>query len=210
MQEIVVALFAIGIGVLFNFYGYKAMRFLFPLWGLVAGYWAGARLVEAITGNGFFSTALSIAVGIAFGLVFAVLAYLFYAVAVLIFMGTLGYWIGAGLLIWVGLTPGIVTALAGIALGAVFVVAGLMADTPKYFLLFLTAFAGAALIVSGLLLMGNIVELPALKDGVVRVVGDQSWFWQVLWIGLGVIGFVAQINSSASEELQWMNEWEDA
>ncbi len=203
MQEIVVGLFALGVGAVFTFYGYKAMRILFPLWGLVAGYWFGARMVESFTNDTFFATALGIAVGVICGLVAAVLAYLYYAVAIIVFMGVLGYWLGSGLLIWAGVNPGFLTFIVGFALGIVLVMAGLFLDAPKFFLLFLTAVGGAALMVSGLLVMGNVVEITVLKEGVVAVMDSQGWIWQVLWIGLGIVGLAVQYTNSANEDLQW-------
>jgi hypothetical protein len=208
MQEIIVALFALGIGILFSFYGYKAMRLLLPLWGLVAGYWLGAELVNAITGDGFFGTALSIAVGVAFALVGAALAYLFYAAAIVIFMGMIGYWLGAGLLIAAGVDPGFITALVGVATGVVLAGFSLRVRAPKYFLLFFTALAGAALMVSGLLLLGNVVDLAAFKQGPVNLVTEQTWIWQVLWLGVAAVGLTTQLVNSENEEALWLNEWE--
>lgn len=210
MHEIIVGLFAIGIGAIFAFYGYKAMRILFPLWGLVAGYWFGARMVESFTNDSFFATALGIAVGVVCGLVAAVLAYLYYAVAVVVFMGIFGYWLGSGLLIWVGVDPGFLTFITGFALAIVLVLAGIFLDVPKYFLLFLTAFAGAALMISGLLVMGNAAELVVLKEGVVAVMESQNWIWQVLWVVVGITGLAVQLSNSANEELDWNNEWKEA
>ncbi len=208
MQEVIVALFALGIGFLFSFYGYKAMRLLLPLWGLVAGYWLGAELVNVITGDGFFGTALSIAVGVVFALVGAVLAYLFYAAAIVIFMGMIGYWLGAGLLIAVGVDPGFLTVLVGIIVGLALAGFSLRVRAPKYFLLFFTALAGAALMVCGLLLLGNVVDLPTLKEGPINLVTEQSWIWQLLWLGVAAVGLTTQLVNSEKEEVLWLKEWE--
>ncbi len=207
MHEVVVALFALGIGILFSFYGFKAMRLLLPLWGLVAGYWLGAELVHAITGDGFFGTTLSIVTGVVFGLVGAVLSYLFYAVAITVFMGMIGYWLGAGLLIAVGVDPGFLTALVGILSAVLLAGFSLLMRAPKYFLLFFTALAGSALMVSSLLLLGGAVDLPALKDGPINVVAEQSWIWQILWLGVAAIGLSTQMIDSEKEETAWINEW---
>lgn len=208
MQEFIVALFALGIGFLFTFYGYKAMRLLLPLWGLVAGYWIGAELVNAITGHGFFETTLSIAVGVVFALVGAALAYLFYAAAIVIFMGMLGYWLGAGLLIAVGVDPGFLTAVVGIFVGLALAGFSLRVRAPKYFLLFFTALAGAALMVCGLLLLGNVVDLSTLKQGPINLVTEQTWIWQLLWLGVAAVGLTTQLVNSEKEEILWLKEWE--
>lgn len=210
MHEILVGLFAIGVGAVFTFYGWIAMRILFPLWGLVAGYWFGAQMVSSFTNDTFFGTTLGIVVGIVCGLVAAVLAYLFYAVAVVMFMGIFGYWLGAGLLIWVGINPGFLTFAVGFALGIVFVLAGLFLDVPKYFLLFFTAFAGAALMISGLLVMGNVASIQTLEHGPIALMSNQSWIWQVLWLVVGVAGLGVQLTNSEQEQLAWADAWKEA
>lgn len=207
MHEVVVALFALGIGALFCFYGYKAMRFLLPLWGLVAGYWLGAELVHLITNDSLFGTTLGIVVGLVFGLIGALLAYLYYAVAIILFLGFVGYWLGSGLFIALGVDPGFLTAAVGVALGLVLVVAGIMGNAPKFFLLFFTAFAGAALMAVSILLLANVVNLPDLENGIIATVTNQSWLWQLIWLGAGAFGFWTQLASAEEEELRWSKEW---
>ena len=208
MQDVIVALFALGIGVLFCFYGYNVMRILFPLWGLVAGYWFGARMVELITGDGIMSTALGIAVGIICGLVAAVLAYLYYAVSIILFMGVVGYWIGTGLLKLIGIDHGVVSSLIGLALAVVLIIASIFVNMPKYVLLLLTAFAGAALMIAAVLLVARVINLETLQDGAVTAVASQSWIWKLLWVGIGVFGLLTQSVNTHQQELTWAAEWE--
>jgi hypothetical protein len=207
MTELVLAIFATAIGALFCFRGYFAMRILFPLWGLVAGYWAGAELVHLITDEGFFGTTLSIVVGICFALLGAILAYLYYSVAVLIFMGMVGFWLGAGFIQLFSGDPGIISSTVGIALGALFVFAGLVGNAPKMFLLILTSFAGSGLAVAGTLLLINVVSLQEFEDGPFAVVGDQGLFWRLVALGLAVAGLLSQTVAAQSAELQWAQEW---
>lgn len=209
MHDVIVALFALGIGVLFCFYGFKVMRILFPLWGLVAGYWFGAELVHLITGDGFLSTALGIGVGIVCGLVAAVLAYLYYAVSLILFMGVVGYWLGAGFINLIGIDSNVLEVLVGLALAIVLVLGSIFVNMPKYVLLVLTAFAGAALMVAAVLLVGRVIDLTTLQDGAVRAIADQSWVWQLLWVGIGVTGLLTQASNTHKQELAWAEEWED-
>lgn len=207
MTEIVLAIFAIAIGALFCFRGYFAMRILFPLWGLVAGYWLGAELVHLITDDGFFGTTLSIVVGIVFALLGAVLAYAYYAISVLLFMGFVGFWLGAGFVQLFSGDPGIISSLVGIALGAVFIFLGLLGSAPKIYLLILTAFGGAGLTVGGTLLLINVVSLAEFEDGPFAVVGDQGLFWRLVALGLAIVGLIAQMTAAQSLELRMAEEW---
>ena len=207
MKELIVALFAAGVGALFCFYGYKAMRVLFPLWGFVAGFWAGGELVASITNKGFLSTALGIMMGLVLGIVFAVLAYLYYAVAVIIFMGFVGYWLGSGLMKLIGFKGGVIATVVGLVLAVVFVVGSMMANVPGYLLLLLTALIGGALIVSSVLVVGNVADLSQLNHGAVELVSQQSWVWKTMWFGLSLFGYLTQLSQVESEQLAWEKEW---
>lgn len=207
MYEIVVAVFAMCIGAVFCFWGYKAMRVLFPLWGLIAGYWLGAELIHAITGDGFFSTTLAVVVGVCFALLGAILAYFYYAVSIIMFMGMVGFWLGAGFITLFGFNPGVISTLVGLALAVIFIIAAFVGNAPKVFLLFLTAFGGAALVVAGALVLINLASLKELQDGAFAVAFDNGWFWQLVVLGLGFFGYAAQLVSSHDEEVQWAQEW---
>lgn len=210
MTEIAVGIFAILVGALFCFSGYKVMRILFPLWGLVAGYWAGAALVAAITGDGFLGTTMGIVVGVVFALIGALCAYLYYGISVLIFMGATGFWLGAGIITLLGFEPGIISSIVGISFGIAFVLAGLVINAPKTFLLFITAFAGAALSVAGALVLINVASLESLQDGAFAVISDHGIFWKLVVLGLGTTGLSSQLVGSSKEELQWQAEWKKA
>lgn len=207
MQEVLISIFAIGVGALFCFAGYAMMRLLFPLWGLIAGYWLGAQLIYSVTDDGFLSTTLAVVTGIIFGVVGALLAYAYFSAAILLFMGIVGFWLGAGLFNLLGFDLGVVSALVGLALAITFVLAGLMYNAPKYYLLVITAFAGAALAISGVLVLINSVDIFALRDGAFNVVAESNLFWQLVWVAVGLAGFGSQVTASREAELNWEKEW---
>src|SRR3954465_9138718 len=89
------------IGLLFGavllFAGYRFFIFLLPIWGFFWGFALGAQSIQALFGDAFLSTVTSWVVGFFLALVFAVLAYVFYFMAVALVGGALGYAIGVGL-----------------------------------------------------------------------------------------------------------------
>ena len=216
MAEIVIAIFAICIGALFCFSGYAAMRILFPLWGLVAGYWLGAELIHSITGDSFLSTTLAILTGIGFALLGAIFAYFYYAVSVVLFMGMVGYWLGAAFFTLFGWDLDVLSVLLGLAVGALFIAAAMIGNAPKVYLLFITSFAGATLAVSGALLLipnaliAQNLTLEQFQDGPFAVAFSFGLFWKLVVLVLGVIGWSAQIVSTQKAELAWQAEWEKA
>ena len=84
-------------GTLLTFAGYRFFLFLLPIWGFFFGLALGAQSVQALFGVGFLATVTSWVVGFVVGALFAVLSFVFYAFAVAIIGGSLGYVLAVGL-----------------------------------------------------------------------------------------------------------------
>src|SRR4029434_9372030 len=91
-------LFALLIGLAICFAGYRSFLILLPIWGFIFGFGVGAQALQSLFGVGFLSVATSWIAGFVVGAGFAVLSYLFYAFAVGLIAGSLGYALGVGLL----------------------------------------------------------------------------------------------------------------
>src|SRR5947207_15756990 len=94
--------------------GYRFFLFLLPIWGFIFGFGLGAETVQALFGDAFLSTITSWVVGFGVAAIFAVLAYLFYFMAVAFIGGALGYALGVGILQGIGLNFGFLVWLVGI------------------------------------------------------------------------------------------------
>ena len=83
-------------------------------------------------------------VGVILGLVFAVLSYLFWYIAVVILFASIGYWLGWGFMSLIRFSEtGFVAVAIGLLLGAVFAVAAFVTGVPLAALVVITAVAGA-------------------------------------------------------------------
>ncbi len=91
-------LIALFFGMALTFAGYRLFYFLLPIWGFVFGLGFGAQTMQALFGEGFLSTVTSWIVGFVVGLLFAVLSYMFWSVAVVVVAGALGYSVTVGFL----------------------------------------------------------------------------------------------------------------
>jgi uncharacterized protein DUF4203 len=204
METFLLGLFALLIGAAFCFAGYRFILILLPIWGLFAGFSIGASAVVALFGGGFLSTATSWIVGIVVGLVFAVLAYLFYYAAVAILGATVGYSLGAGFIAWIGgnVAPNFFSVIAGVVVAVLVAGVILLFNVPKMLLIVLSALGGASAVVTGFLLMTGQIQLEALRYGVVGALLEQSWFWSVVWIVLAAAGLVVQWESSQRYTLE--------
>lgn len=191
LQVLLFSVLAILIGLGLAFFGYAAFRIIFPIWGFLIGLWLGGEFAASVFGGGFLTTSLGIIVGIVLGLIFAVLAYYVYAFAVVLWGATLGYALGAGLMAMLGLT-GFLNWVVGVTLAVVFAVVFISTKMPRVALMVVTAFAGSAAIIAGIMaLFGQIPPNQlglAMIDNYIR----QSWFWWMLWFAFGTFGAVVQ------------------
>ena len=115
MADIVLGLFAIIAGAVILFAGQFVLRLVIPIWGFFAGFAFGAGLFAGLADERFLGTVLGWISGFVCALIFAVLAYFFYAVAVMLAMAAFGFAIGSGLVVALGIDWNWVAVLVGMA-----------------------------------------------------------------------------------------------
>lgn len=200
-MDIVLGIISIGIGALMLFSGYILARILLPLWGFFAGFTIGAAGAADAFNTAFIGTTMGIVVGLIVGFVFALCAYFFYSLAVVLLGASLGYWVGTGLLSLIGIDKGFISALVGIALGIVFAVATIGFNAAKYLLIALTSFAGGLAIIKGLLLAFGKIERTSL-DYITNVQTiENNTFWLIALVILFIIGLIVQIKTTKKTTL---------
>src|SRR6476646_126429 len=113
-QIVLASLLIILLGLGLCFGGYRFFTILLPIWGFFAGFQFGATIFTNLFGQGFLSTVISWVIGLLVGIFAAVLAYLFYAGAVVLLAALVGYELGVGIITWIGFKPGFVPFLVGL------------------------------------------------------------------------------------------------
>jgi hypothetical protein len=190
MNDIVVGLLAILTGAVFCFRGYLAMRLVIPLWGAFAGFMLGAGIVSG--SDGFLGSALGWIVGIVLAVVFGLLAYLYYEVAVVIGMLAIGFALGTSLMVALGVTWSWVIVLFGVALAVVLAFVALVGDLPMALLTVLTAMAGASAIVAGLMLIFGVTDVGDFDSARTTTALADDWWWYAIYLALAIGGMIAQ------------------
>lgn len=141
----------VGAALLFN--GYRWFRLLLPIWAFFVGTSAVTALVSGIFGQNFFSTTVACIPAVLVGLVFAVLSYVWWTVAVLFWAGLVGFALFGGLLSAIGIQGWFILWLAGLVGAIAFIVLAMRTELKKFLPIFLTAAAGATMILSAFLLL---------------------------------------------------------
>jgi hypothetical protein len=184
-------------GLVVCFSGYRFFLLLLPLWGFFAGFALGAGILT-LFGDGFLATVSGWVLGFIVGLIFAVLSYLFWIVGVALFAGSVGYMLGAGLVYWIFPDATVIAFVAGMA-GAL-VVAGLtlVLNLQKLVIVLFTAFGGATILLASLMLFLGKIDISDIGENAVQPIINDSLLWLLLWLGLAVVGTLAQYATTQS------------
>ncbi len=206
-MDIIVGLLAIAAGLAFCFRGYLLMRLVIPIWGFFVGFALGAGMIAAVTDRAFLGTVLAWIVGLALGLLFAFIAYTYYAVAIVLAMASVGYLLGTALMVALDVEWNWLIVTVGIIVGLLLAVAAIVGDLPTTLLTVLTAMGGATAIVGGIMLLVNRLDVEDLGDDAVTSTINASWGWWLLYLVLAVAGILAQVTATAQVRASIRESW---
>jgi hypothetical protein len=198
MADIVLGILAIIAGGVMLFAGQYVLRVLLPIWGFFAGFAFGAGLFAGLADERFLGSVLGWISGLVCALLFAVLAYLYYAVAVVLAMAAFGFAIGSGLVIALGIEWNWVAVLVGVMVGAVLGLVAVVGNMPMVVLIVLSSIAGAVSVVAGLMLMVGSLNSSDFNAASFSQSVDDSWGWYLTLLALILVGVVAQIRQRAT------------
>ena len=201
---------ALLFGLVLAFAGYRLFLALLPIWGFFFGFGLGAQSIQALFGDAFLATITSWAVGFIVAVVFAVLAYLFYIAAVAIVSFSLGYSVTVGVLTAIGLplAGGFIAWIIAVVVGVALALVVLRFNIQKVVIELATAFLGAGAIVGVfVLLFGG--PAAQIMQNPVKFVLDNSPFWLIVFLVLGIAGFVLQYMHNRNWEVQTYNRMSD-
>jgi hypothetical protein len=191
-QTVCVALVLLALGLALCFAGYYLFVVLLPIFGFFAGFLLTAQVIHELFGVGFLATVSSWVFGLVVGLLVAVMAYLFYVVAVVVLAATIGYEVGVGILAGLGVSMGFLLFLAGLIAAVGLTVVVLLLRVPKLLIVVLTAASGAGMVLSGILLALGRIPLGELQWGVMGTLLRASWFWALVFVLITALGVVVQ------------------
>jgi hypothetical protein len=194
-------------GTVLAFSGYRLFLVLLPIFGFFFGFALGAHTIQAIFGGGFLSTVTGWIVGFFVALIFAVLSYLFYFVAVLLIAGSLGYAIGVGI-VTLFLDFGLIAWLVGIVVAIALAIITVVFNLQKWVIVIATSVMGASVIISTIVYMFNPTAV-SLGDPVQTVL-DAGWWWILIGLVIAGLGIAAQIRQTSTYKIEEYNRWETA
>ena len=207
MTNIIVGILAICVGALFCFWGIAAMRVVISVWGAFAGFNLGAGLVSAISSEGFLSNAVGWIVGILLALLFALLAYLYYVVAIVLMMATIGFVLGTAVMAAFGVAWNWLIIIVGVVIGVLLAWAAVAVNLPAILLVVFSALGGSTAIVAGLMMVSDQIRTSEFTDASITERISHSWWWYALYLVFAVVGIVVQarmLRTNAKLQEQWV------
>jgi hypothetical protein len=207
MEDVVLGFLAVLIGAVLCFRGYLALRVVIAMWGSLVGFLVGAGIVAGVTGESFLASVLAWSTGLGVAVVFGLVAYLYYAVSVVIGIGAIGFTLGTTAMVALGVNWSWVVALVGLTVGVVLALVSIAGDLPMLLLALLSALAGASIVILGLLLIGGVLDGADLAAGQTTATLNLAWWWHVLYGVLVVVGMGVQLRSAATRAETLRTAW---
>jgi hypothetical protein len=201
------SIIALFFGFVMAFAGYRFFMFLLPIWGFFFGFGLGAQTIQAIFGTGFLSDVTSWVVGFIVALIFAVLSYLFYFIAVALLAGSLGYAIGAGVVLAIFPTFDIIAWIVGIVAAIALAAVVLFLNIQKWVVIIATALLGAGIILGTFLFLFGGLPPAELVANPVRTAISGNWLLIILFIVVAGLGAFAQFQASRRWKIEEYNRW---
>lgn len=201
VANMLVGLLLAFLGLLVCFAGLRVFFITLPIVGFISGFYLGAAGIAAAFGEGFLSSLTAIFAGIVLGLIFAVLSYLFWYIGALLAAGSVGAFIGSGLMNALGIETDWIVFLAATTGGIILFALALILALPVYVVIVNTALFGAAGVIAGVLLLFNQIDRVHLGYGLVWAMIEASLFWLIVWIALSAVGMVLQLRTVAAVRL---------
>ena len=198
MADFFLGVLAILAGLVFCFSGYLWLRIVLPVWGAFVGFAFGAGLVAGLGGDRFLGEVLGWVVGLAFALLFAALAYAYFAFAVVIAMTSVGFVIGSGLVVALGVDWSWVGVVVGVLVGAIVCVASILVNLPEVVLTTVGAIGGAIAVVAGLMLVTGAMDSADFTREAFAERVDDDWWWYVVLVALALGGTISQLRDASA------------
>ena len=207
MSDWLAGLLAIGIGAIFCFRGYIALRIVIAAWGALVGFALGASIGG--DDSGILANAFSWILAIVLAVLFALVAYLYYAVSIALAMGSIGFMLGTSLIVALGITWSWLIVLSGLALGVALAIIAIVGDLPTILLVVLSAAAGASAITGGIMLLaGTLGTDDITRSAIITEELNDDWYWYVIWLAAAVGGIIAQVRYGDRMDAQMREAWQ--
>ena len=191
-MDILIGTLALIVGVASCLAGRQAFAALLPVLGFVPGFFIGAGLVAAASGDRLLATTPGFIAGLAGGAALALLSHRCWLLGVLVSVGSTGIVLGAALFVSLGGAETELQVIFASLMGLLFMVSALLWTMPDPLIVTATAMEGAALTLGGFYLLHGDLHATQLGTGVVWQRIADHWTHWLVWVLAAAVGIMAQ------------------
>jgi hypothetical protein len=123
--------------------------------------------------------------------------------------GSLGYAIGAGIMLAITPNMNFLVWIIGMVVGIALAIVVILFNVQKWVIIAATALMGAGVIVGTFLFMLGRLPAADVVANPVRSVLQDSPFWLIIFIVVAVLGFLIQFATSRSWQIESYDRWDD-
>ena len=192
MSSTAIGVVAALIGVALVLRGYATIRAIISLFGGLVGFVIGAAVVAQVTHTPLFQSQASLIGGAIGAVVFGLLAFFVYKVAMIGGLAAIGFTLGTSLMVALHVDNRAASLVAGILAALALAVVAWRLDLPGLILVILTVLTGASVTTLGTMLALGRVGPTGLGQASIAAVFADGWGWYALYVGLLILGIVSQ------------------
>jgi hypothetical protein len=193
MVSNVLVMIMLVFGLLLLLWGFRYRQILMPVISFGIGFTAAAGLAALLLPEGFSLSPVAWLIALATGVIYALMAVRFKTVGLILLAGALGYGLVVYLLLAVDIDDGTIIAFMGLLGAVLFVLYAIFRRNQDWMLVGLTAMAGAASLIVGVLLIFDQLSLDEIASGAgLNTLLENPLLWLTLGLILAIVGFVAQ------------------
>jgi hypothetical protein len=198
-MDILLGILLVVFGLAITFFGLQVFFATLPILGFIFGFFVGAGIIHQFWSDSFLSTATGWIVGIIVGLVFALISWFWWYAGALLAAGAWGAVLGTAILSLFSSSPSDFSLFLFAAVGfAAILVLALVLNLPIYVVIVSTAWAGASILIAGVLLVFNRIDYQELGNGTAATIINDSWWWSLVAIVAAVLGMFFQLMMKAA------------
>jgi len=202
MTDVVMAILTVAAGTVLCVRGCAAMRLAVPAAAAVGAFLLGAATVHCLTGSTLLGDLASWLAGIAAGTLVGLASWMWFEVAVAVALTCVGYAVTVATLAALDSGWSNWSVAAGSAVGLTLGLLCVVSDLPTILLTVSTALAGAAAVLTGLLLMGESIGVADLASGATLDRIPTRGAWIAAWLLLSVGGAALQARTTPRATLR--------
>lgn len=205
MTDVLIGVLAIAVGLFLCFRGQWALRLLLALWGALVGFGVGASAVDRWTDQGYLDSPAGWVAAIVVALLFAALAYLYFALGIVLAMAAMGFVIGGSAADALGVESSTLLLVIGAVAGIALALLAIIGNLPQLILIIVSSLAGASVTVGGILLLLDEISTATLDGGSVAESGP-AWATPVILV-LALVGVFVQVRQLTPDRRTVRENW---